>query len=150
MAHQDHIVDRLTNRLPSILPEHIREDAPIFEDFLSAYFEYLESEIITLEDTLELSGIELEEGTMVGPGNLIYEDESQILIPRTSITDNPEAEPITVGEYIVGSNSGSVAKVTVRSGNTLYVDTISGTGFAIGETITGRDGGQTRKQYRSK
>ena len=94
MAHQDHIVDRLTNRLPSILPEHIREDAPIFEDFLSAYFEYLESEIITLEDTLELSGIELEEGTMVGPGNLIYEDESQILIPRTSITDNPEAEPI--------------------------------------------------------
>ena len=145
MAHQDHIVDRLTNRLPSILPEHIREDAPIFEDFLSAYFEYLESEIITLEDTLELSGIELEEGTMVGPGNLIYEDESQILIPRTSITDNPEAEPITVGEYIVGSNSGSVAKVTVRSGNTLYVDTISGTGFAIGETITGRDGGQTSK-----
>ena len=145
MAHQDHIVDRLTNRLPSILPEHIREDAPIFEDFLSAYFEYLESEIITLEDTLELSGIELEEGTMVGPGNLIFEDESQILIPRTSITDNPEAEPIAVGEYIVGSNSGSVAKVTVRSGNTLYVDTISGTGFAIGETITGRDGGQTSK-----
>ena len=145
MAHQDHIVDRLSTRLPSLLPEYIREDAPIFESFLSAYFEYLESEIITLEDTLELSGIELEAGTIIGDGNLIYEDESQILIPRTSILDNPEPDTFVVGEYIVGSNSGSVAKITVRSGNTLYVDTISGTGFAIGETITGRDGGQTSK-----
>ncbi len=145
MAHQDHIVDRLSTRLPSLLPEFIREDAPIFESFLSAYFEYLESEIITLEDTLELSGIELESGTIVGSGNLTYEDDSQILIPRTSILDNAEPDTFVVGEYVVGSISGSVAKITVRSGDTLYVDTISGTGFAIGETITGRDGGQTSK-----
>ena len=70
MAHQDHIVDRLSNRLPSILPDHIQEESPVFEQFLSAYFEYLESEIITLEDTLELSGVELEAGTVVGSGNL--------------------------------------------------------------------------------
>ena len=48
MAFEKHIVDRLSTRLPSLLPEHIREDAPIFELFLNAYFEYLESEIIVL------------------------------------------------------------------------------------------------------
>ena len=48
MAHEKHIVDRLSTRLPSLLPEHIREDSPIFEMFLGAYFEYLESEIIVL------------------------------------------------------------------------------------------------------
>jgi len=66
MAHQDHIVDRLSTRLHSILPDHIREDAPVFESFLEAYFEYLESEIITLEGTQDLSGVELEEGTQLG------------------------------------------------------------------------------------
>tara|TARA_Y100001933_G_scaffold81106_1_gene82357 strand:- start:39250 stop:43221 length:3972 start_codon:yes stop_codon:yes gene_type:complete len=145
MAHQDHIVDRLSNRLPSILPDHIQEESPVFEQFLSAYFEYLESEIITLEDTLELSGVELEAGTVVGSGNLTLEDDGNILIPRISENDTPEPDTIVTGEYIVGSKSGSVAKVRVRSGNTLFVDTISGTGFAIGETITGRDGGQTSK-----
>ena len=48
MAHEKHIVDRLSTRLPSLLPEWIQEEAPIFESFLQAYFEFLESEIIVL------------------------------------------------------------------------------------------------------
>ena len=40
MAFENHIVDRLSTRLSSLLPEHIKDDAPIFEMFLEAYFEY--------------------------------------------------------------------------------------------------------------
>lgn len=143
MAHQDHIVDRLSTRLHSILPDHIREDAPVFESFLEAYFEYLESEIITLEGTQDLSGVELEEGTQLGAGDLTLEDGGKILIPLINSTDNAEPDSFERGEYIVGAKSGSVAKILVRSKDVLIVDTISGTGFAIGEKITGRDGGQT-------
>ena len=57
MAHENHIVDRLSTRLPSLLPEHIQEDAPVFEMFLQAYFEYLESEIIVLSSIKELEAI---------------------------------------------------------------------------------------------
>ena len=97
MAHQNHIVDRLTNRLSTILPEHIREDAPIFESFLSSYFEYLESEIIVIEDEQVLSAIQLEDGTVIGDGNLVTEDSSdllsnRILIPRVEPTDAEESE----------------------------------------------------------
>ncbi len=62
MAHEKHIVDRLSTRLPSLLPEWIQDEAPIFESFLQAYFEFLESEIIVLESKLELEGIRLEDG----------------------------------------------------------------------------------------
>ena len=51
-----------------------------------------------------------------------------------------DVEPLQVGEYIYGSKSGSVAQIKVINGLTLIVDTISGTGFAVNETITGRDG----------
>ena len=56
MAHQDHIVDRLSTRLSSLLPDYIKDEAPIFESFLEAYFEYLESEIITLDTIQALEG----------------------------------------------------------------------------------------------
>ena len=64
MAHEKHIVDRLSLRLSSLLPEHIREDSPIFESFIKAYFEYLESEIIVLESQTDLEGIRLEDGAL--------------------------------------------------------------------------------------
>ena len=63
MAFEKHIVDRLSTRLPSLLPEHIRQDSPVFEMFLKAYYEYLESEIIVLKSQDELEGIRLEDGT---------------------------------------------------------------------------------------
>ena len=63
MSHEKHIVDRLSTRLPSLLPDWIEEEAPIFESFIQAYFEYLESEIIVLESQGELEGVRLEDGT---------------------------------------------------------------------------------------
>ena len=62
MAHQDHIVDRLSMRIGSLLPDHIKEEATIFEGVLESYFEYLESEIITLDTVQELDGVQFEEG----------------------------------------------------------------------------------------
>ena len=151
MAFEKHIVDRLSTRLPSLLPEHIREDAPIFEMFLNAYFEYLESEIIVLSSKTELEGIRFEDGTSETEAAVLLEDGTVSSEPDGSSSklvlngaSEPESqampEPFQVGEYIYGESNGSIAKIKVINGLTLIVDTISGTGFAESETIKGRDG----------
>ena len=143
MAHENHIVDRLSNPLPSLLPEHIREDAPVFEMFLQAYFEYLESEIIVLSSVKELEGIRLEDGTSESAAKILIETGTASAEPdvaTSKIVHESEFEPFQIGEYIYGEKSGSIAKIKVINGLTLYVDTISGTGFSESETITGRDG----------
>ena len=73
MSHEKHIVDRLSTRLPSLLPDWIEEEAPIFESFIQAYFEYLESEIIVLESQGELEGVRLEDGTSEKAHSLLLE-----------------------------------------------------------------------------
>ena len=146
MAFERHIVDRLSTRLPSLLPEHIQEDAPIFAQFLEAYFEYLESEIIVLSSRGELTGIRLEDGTSETAAAVLLEAGTVLSTPdadTSKLIQEGDVEPLQVGEYIYGSKSGSVAKVKVINGLTLIVDTISGTGFSESETITGRDGNQT-------
>ena len=146
MAFENHIVDRLSTRLSSLLPDHIRQDAPIFEMFLEAYFEYLESEIIVLSSKGELTGIRLEDGTSETAAAVLLEAGTVSSSPDADISkliQEGEVEPLQVGEYIYGSKSGSVAKIKVINGLTLIVDTISGTGFSETETITGRDGNQT-------
>ena len=146
MAFENHIVDRLSTRLSSLLPEHIKDDAPIFEMFLEAYFEYLESEIIVLSSKGELTGIRLEDGTSETAAAVLLEAGTVSSSPDADISkliQEGEVEPLQVGEYIYGSKSGSVAKIKVINGLTLIVDTISGTGFSETETITGRDGNQT-------
>ena len=146
MAFENHIVDRLSTRLSSLLPEHIKDDAPIFEMFLEAYFEYLESEIIVLSSKGELTGIRLEDGTSETAAAVLLEAGTVLSTPdadTSKLIQEGDVEPFQVGEYIYGSKSGSVAKIKVINGLTLIVDTISGTGFSETETITGRDGNQT-------
>ena len=146
MAHENHIVDRLSIRLPSLLPDHIREDAPVFEMFLQAYFEYLESEIIVLSSKFELEGIRLEDGTSETASKMLIEVGTASAEPdvdTSKLLHESEIEPFQVDEYIYGKTSGSFAKIKVINGLTLIVDTISGVGFAEGETITGRDGNLT-------
>ena len=146
MAFENHIVDRLSTRLSSLLPEHIKDDAPIFEMFLEAYFEYLESEIIVLSSKGELTGIRLEDGTSETAAAVLLEAGTVLSTPdadTSKLIQEGEVEPFQIGEYIYGSKSGSVAKIKVINGLTLIVDTISGTGFSEAETITGRDGNQT-------
>ena len=146
MAFENHIVDRLSTRISSLLPEHIQEDAPIFEMFLEAYFEYLESEIVVLSSKGELTGIRLEDGTSETAAAVLVETGTVSSTPdaaTSKLIQESDVEPFQVGEYIYGSKSGSVAKIKVINGLTLIVDTISGTGFSETETITGRDGNQT-------
>ena len=154
MSHEKHIVDRLSTRLPSLLPDWIEEEAPIFESFIQAYFEYLESEIIVLESQGELEGVRLEDGTSEKAHSLLLEEgtnpaspqeSAKVLMQQTTIVSGNERvlDPYKVGEYVFGQTNGSLAKIKVINGNTLIVDSISGTGFAEGESIIGRDGSQT-------
>ena len=146
MAHQDHIVDKLSTRIGSIIPSYIQEEAPIFEAFLESYFEYLESEIITLDTIKALDGVQLEEGTQIETGAFLLEEGTDANAPDigdAKLLQEDSIDPFIEGEYIVGSISGSVAKIRVINNKVLIVDTVSGSGFAIGETITGRDGKRT-------
>ena len=149
MSHEDYVIDKLSHRLPSLLPDFIRKDAPVFESFLKAYFEFLEAEILVLEKQSDLDGVDLEDGT----GDLLLEagtvspspdqDTSRIVHEATGTNVNAYAEPYKVGEFLYGKTSGCVAQINVINGNTLFLQTISGNGFSEGETVEGRDGLQT-------
>ena len=145
----DFKIERLTDRLTNLLPSYIKEEAPVFELFLKSYFEYLESEIITLSAQGELDGIMLEDssGSVLAEPQTVRpspdEDTSKLLQESTGANPNATADPWTVGEYVVGSVSKSVAKITSVNGLQIYVNSISGFGFSEGETITGRKSKQT-------
>ena len=149
MSHENYAKDRLSYRLPSLLPEYLRDEGPVLELFLKAYFEYLEAEILVLSSQSDIDGIANEDGTgsiflesaTVSPSP--DEDSSRILNERTGTNSNPNASPFRIGEYVVGTKSKSVAKIEVVNGNTLYLKSISGNGFTEGETVTGRISLQT-------
>ena len=149
MSHESLSSDKITQRLHTILPEHIREDAPAFSAFLSAYFEFLEKEVITLKSQSDLDGIALEDGlgallvesATVSPSP--DENTSKIINESTPTNPNTSAEPLTVGEYVYGKTNGSIARIDVINTNTLYVSTISGNGFSKDEVIEGRNSLQT-------
>ena len=151
MSHDNFVIDKLSHRLSQLIPNFIQEESPAFEQFLKAYFEYLESEIIVLESEEEIGDILLEDGQ----GSILLEPfttapspdsaTSKIVQEKTKSINSVlvGVEPFQVGEYVIGLTSGSVAQVTVVNGLTLYLNAISGNGFAPGETIQGRDGNRT-------
>lgn len=145
MSHESLSADKITQRLHTILPEHVRDDAPAFSAFLSAYFEFLEREVITLKSQSDLDGIALEDGqgallvetATVSPSP--DENSSKIINESTPTNPNVSAEPLTVGEYVYGKENGSIARIDVINGDTLYVSTVSGNGFSKNEVIEGRN-----------
>ena len=149
MSHEKYLKDRLSYRIPSLLPEYLRDESPAFEAFLKAYFEFLEAEVLVLESQSAIDCVSLEDGT----GGVLYEnatvspspdeDSSKILYEITSANPDQNADPLKKGEYLVGNTSKSVAQIEVINGNTLYLKSVSGNGFAKGETVTGRAGNQT-------
>jgi len=149
MAHQEYVIDKISHRLPSLLPEHLREESPALEQFLRAYFEFLESEIIVLESQSDLDGVALEDGQ----GSLLLEtatvapspdqDTSRVVNERSATNTNSDADPFVVGEYIYGKSNGAVSRIDVINGNTLHIRTVSGNGYSPKEVVEGRDGGQT-------
>jgi hypothetical protein len=153
MSHENLIVDKLSHRLPSLLPEFVREESPALEQFLKAYFEFLEAEILVLESPEEIGDIVLEDGQ----GSILLEPYTVAPSPDAYISKivqektkqlnggSVQVTPFQIGEYVYGSVSGSVAEVKVVNGQTLYLKTISGNGYSKGETVTGRDGNFTAK-----
>ena len=106
------------------------------------YFTVSEKDDLALSD---IDGILNEDST----GSMLLEtgtispspdqDSSKILLDGLA-GQLPFKSPYKVGEYIVGKTSKTVAKITVINNKTLYIQTISGTGFAKGEIIVGREG----------
>ena len=85
---------------------------------------------------------------------LLEDDQGKLLVETATVPAAPDAEtsklileqditPFAKGEYIVGSKTGTVAKINVINGDTFYTSTIHGKGFDSGETVTSRQGGQT-------
>jgi len=151
MAKDAFNIDRLSDRISTLVPDFIQEDAPIFEQFLKAYFEFLEAEILVLESQGELDEILLEDDL----GYLLVEPATVHPSPDSATSkllyEMPDKNPFQVGDYIVGGKwilgewvgTETVAKILLINGNTLYLETIQGNGFDAGETVTSRQGKQT-------
>jgi len=148
-------VDKLLPRLNSLVPDFVQAESPEFVAFLKAYFEFLEHEIVTLKSQEEIDNLTLEDGS----GDVLLEtatvspfnsEDFKILSESTASNFNPNADPFTVGEYIVGAESKTVAEIKVINGLQMFVKTISGFGFKANERIEGRTSTQRGivKQYK--
>ena len=140
-------VDKLLPRLNSLVPDFVQAESPEFVAFLKAYFEFLEHETVVLKSQSTIDNVGLEDGS-----SLLYETatispsttaDNKILLEQTVDNPNTAADPFTIGEYLVGNTSKTVAKINVVNGNQMFVKTISGFGFKNNETVTGRTSGQT-------
>ena len=130
-------IERLSDRLPNLLPDFVKDEAPIFEQFLKSYFEFLEAEILTLSSQGDLEGILLEDNN----GDILLEEGTVKPAPDSDssyLLNYQNTTPFEKGQYIVGSNTGSVAEILTINGNNFYIKTIEGNGFDKGETVTAR------------
>ena len=62
-SHAHNKVDKLSDRITSLVPDFIQDEAPVFEQFLKAYYEFLEAEVLTLSSQGDIDGIQLEDDT---------------------------------------------------------------------------------------
>jgi len=130
-------IERLSDRLPNLLPDFVKDEAPIFEQFLKSYFEFLEAEILTLSSQGDLEGILLEDNN----GDILLEEGTVKPAPDSDssyLLNYQNTTPFEKGQYIVGSKTGSVAEILTINGNNFYIKTIEGNGFDKGETVTAR------------
>ena len=143
------LTQEISQELMGLLPEFIREDAPLFEQFLKAYFEFLDTEIITIDTQSDIDYVALEDEV----GAVLYEtsttspspdaDNSRIINETSPGNVNQTASPLLLGEYIYGETTGTLAEILVINSNILHVKTITGRGFLNGEKVFGRTSGQT-------
>ena len=80
MFKDDFNIDRLSDRITSLIPDFVQEDAPVFEQFLKAYFEFLEAEILTLESQGELDEI------------LLEDDQGFLLVEPATVNPSPDSD----------------------------------------------------------
>ena len=111
-------VDRISDRISSLLPDFVQDEAPVFEQFLKAYYEFLEAEVLTLESLGDSDPFQLEDGQ----GNILAETatsgaspdaETSKLLNEKYDTQNLTIDPFKVGDYIVGKKTKTVAKINI-------------------------------------
>jgi hypothetical protein len=143
-------VHNLSDRLVNLLPDYVREESPEFVAFLDAYFDFLESDILTLESQGELQTLGLEDGS----GSIVQETETAKPTPMVNNKftiwdganlDLSHTQPFEIGEYLVGKTSGALAKIKVINDKVMYLDMITDYNFKEGEQVLGRTSNQTGK-----
>ena len=145
--------DKLVDQVEDLLPDFYREDGPRFVSFLKAYFEFLEKGQLVYKDAVEFDYIGLEDGTVAGEvynadgqrGNLILEPQTYTPSSLTNVKIiydrfDPEISQVTqfeVGEYIVGSQSGAIARVDVIGpSSNLYIEHFSESQFDVSKNTS--------------
>ena len=135
--------DKLSNQLSQLLPGFVAEESAELVAFLKAYFEFLESGVITLknEEELDFLGLEAESG------NILFENatfapspraKARIVQEQNSNNNTIGATAFTAGEYIYGETSGALATIRVIGENKLYVEEINARTFEPNEYVIGR------------
>ena len=136
-------VDKLSNQITRLLPGFVQEESDGLLAFLKAYFEFLESGVLTLKSEEELDFLTLE----AEKGSVLFEDattaptptkKSRIVAEQNSNNDNIGATAFINGEYIFGSTSGALAKIRVVADSKIYIEEVNTRTFEPGETIIGR------------
>ena len=144
------VTDKLSNQLGRLLPGFVAEESAELVAFLKAYFEYLESGILTLknEEELDFLGLEAESG------NVLFEDatyapspkaKARIVQEQNSNNNTIGASAFTAGEYIYGETSGALASIRVIGENKLYIEEINERTFEPNEFVVGRTSKQRAK-----
>ena len=147
MAAQSHlsIENKVSVLVDNQLPEFIQSEGPKFVTFLKKYYEFLESNELSMDTvTRNESGILLETTSLSADSTdrFLLEELTTGTATDKLIYESTRSGTITFssGETITGSSSGATATVDADK-NTLstkiYASGITQTDFSVGEIITG-------------
>jgi len=134
--------NKISNLLTSQVPDFVLEDHPKFVEFLKAYYTFLESAELTIENIRSTEGILLESET--GQTDNLVLNSTKLATDRTLVDTNDkiifENSPFgkfTQGETIVGEKSNATAIIyTVDlENNRLFISAQDK--FIMGENIIG-------------
>jgi len=134
--------NKISNLVNSQLPEFVLEDHPKFVEFLKAYYTFLESAELTLEDIQSTQGILLESET--GQSNKLLLNSTKLATDRTLVDADDKIifedslfGKFTVGETIVGEQSNATATILTvdLENNRLFISAQDK--FIMGENVIG-------------
>ena len=134
--------NKISNLINSQVPEFVLEDHPKFVEFLKAYYTFLESAELTLDNIQSTEGILLESET--GQTNNLVLNSTKLSTDRTLMDTNDKLifenslfGKFTQGETIVGEKSNATATVLTvdLENNRLFISAQDK--FIMGENVIG-------------
>ena len=73
-------IDKLSDRITQLVPDFVQEEAPVFEQFLKAYYEFLEAEVLVLQSQGDIDEF------------LLEDDQGKLLVETATVPASPDAE----------------------------------------------------------